>query len=400
MDDRAPSTSDGESRTVALSPLTDDEVTAIRTFLRRHGAGHRARQRRMNNRSEKYDFQSQIVESYLNHDDFTAAASDTSSHFGTSSSDGEDHSTGQCEELETPVDCNRATFGYYGLPHLQVIEDDLHGEATADQTQSQCSENTKNWRDAGGDYGDIQQVLKTLRAERFSLSTSHPPITQVSLDPGQMCDEDSGTTSDPFPLGSRRTFQNHTRSSSVLARERIQTEPEDKRRRYEAFTVTAPFTGRDPRNAYPRPSHCLSSLDTAGCASSSMAEAQREESLEDAMGEGSLTTLACTPAQESPSPSRFTLAQMKPSDKSGPGPRAPAFGYTTRAPNMEAAIPDFLRERPIKRSSSPSATDGTHVAIGSFMHKSRKSSPLLRERSGARLRMLFSRTGKTGRTTS
>ncbi|KAL5528465.1 hypothetical protein ACEPAF_7601 [Sanghuangporus sanghuang] len=146
----------------ALSPLTDDEVDAIRSFLRRHATGHRARQRRkaVRPRSSRsrdtsvascsYDMHTQILESYATDDDevfsidYSEDDADAESHLPMSAS--ETHSTSTAsvddlhastddgelgegakdfdvetpiirDEIETPIDTgNRGTFGYYGTP--------------------------------------------------------------------------------------------------------------------------------------------------------------------------------------------------------------------------------------------------------------------------------------------
>ncbi|KAL5523759.1 hypothetical protein ACEPAG_7932 [Sanghuangporus baumii] len=147
-------------RSGALSPLTDDEVDAIRSFLRRHATGHRARQRRKavkprNSHSRdtsvascSYDMHTQILESYATDDDdvfsidYSEDDADAESHLPMSASETHSMSTASVidlhesadevgegttdldvetpiirDEIETPIDTgNRGTFGYYGTP--------------------------------------------------------------------------------------------------------------------------------------------------------------------------------------------------------------------------------------------------------------------------------------------
>lgn len=165
-----PSSSDSTSvcssveRNGAMSPLTDDEISAIRIFLRRHATGTRARQRRRARsnqigsehsrnssvRSGLYDMHAQILNSYQEEDEefYSAASSeeDLESHPPMSISDGRDSLTsllhsdrdidlGGCdiliadadaeteayhEEAETSIDITkRGTFGYYNIPMIR-----------------------------------------------------------------------------------------------------------------------------------------------------------------------------------------------------------------------------------------------------------------------------------------
>ncbi|KAL5490720.1 hypothetical protein ACEPAI_5554 [Sanghuangporus weigelae] len=92
----------------ALSPLTDDEVEAIRSFLRRHATGHRARQRRkaVKPRSShsrdtsiascSYDMHMQNLESYATDDDEQESTDD--GEVGEGTTDLEHNETDSAEE--------------------------------------------------------------------------------------------------------------------------------------------------------------------------------------------------------------------------------------------------------------------------------------------------------------
>ncbi|KAI5123936.1 hypothetical protein M0805_006351 [Coniferiporia weirii] len=202
------------SRGGGLSPLTDEEIIAIRTFLHRHTTGHRARQRRKGIRdlslhsirhggspapSGLYD---RILESYLDDDDFFSTSGseddeDTESHAPPSTLETNSTSalsllrpyeqeqdddadgalnTGQ-DEVGTPIDhVNRGTFGYYDVPmvrdpRVRKNSGEIYAYAyiPSDSEVDMLSVHREEWRDTGGDFGNMAQVMKSLHsAEAFS----------------------------------------------------------------------------------------------------------------------------------------------------------------------------------------------------------------------------------------
>lgn len=140
-------------RTGALSPLTIDDLDAMRVFLSQHEAGNVARQHRKKSLptdDDQYDdLHTEILQSYLNVD-ISPLSDDSSSHGVSSSSmrdddvdeDGEEDrrslltiATRDDPEVETPVSAvsgidvddshiHRGTFGCYGLGMAIAMEQD------------------------------------------------------------------------------------------------------------------------------------------------------------------------------------------------------------------------------------------------------------------------------------
>lgn len=231
----------------ALSPLTDEEIRAIRNFIHRHATGHRARQRRRNSIgrrssdqncsrassiSTSYEEHAKILESYLDEesgfnglgdseDDGDAeshapmsgsevgakstrsmSARSSFGNFGpldASDCDGDAHTIGGQDEVETPVDqCNRGTFGYYDMP-MMVNRRYRRGsrgifayEYTPSDSETEALVGSRRWRDrASGDFGDAPDIPDAFNGQnkendRYVDSSSScsgvPPYCPMSRD--------------------------------------------------------------------------------------------------------------------------------------------------------------------------------------------------------------------------
>lgn len=178
----------------ALSPLTDEEICAIRNFIHRHATGHRARQRRRNSFgncindqhcsrsasiSTSYDMHAKILDSYL----VDESRSNTTHGESEDDGDADSHMPMSGSELEAdtitvssfgnfgPLEdsgtdaldqCNRGTFGYYDVPMTRNrrCHRDLRGiyayEYVPSDSDSEAPVGTDAWmnRDSS-DFGDF-----------------------------------------------------------------------------------------------------------------------------------------------------------------------------------------------------------------------------------------------------
>lgn len=203
----------------ALSPLTDEEISAIHNFIHRHAAGHRARQRRRNSFgkysrdqhcsrassiSGSYDMHAKILESYLDDEPGynilgeSEDDGDAESHLPMSSSevetetksisecssfgnfgplddvcDGDADTVGGQDEVEIPVDhCNRGTFGYYDAPmarnrrYRRGSRGIFAYEYVLSDGETEGLVDSKSWRDrASSDFGDVSVAMETFRKQ-------------------------------------------------------------------------------------------------------------------------------------------------------------------------------------------------------------------------------------------
>ncbi|KAH8119407.1 hypothetical protein DFH11DRAFT_1782295 [Phellopilus nigrolimitatus] len=205
------------SRSGALSPLTDEEIEHLRSFLRQHPTGIRERQRRKRNGiqgqvmpgrrssicSGSYEMHAQIFEAYAYLDNNADISSldgseddeDVESYAPLSTlasrsvssllemqklerdndADGDANTLASQEDvIETPVNhVNRGTFGYYDLPMVQSprSHQGSNGIYAYDYIPSdgETDAQSREWRNISADYGDVTQDMTPLREEEDAL---------------------------------------------------------------------------------------------------------------------------------------------------------------------------------------------------------------------------------------